>query len=348
MYSYLPSCPFHCKICLTLWRLPLRFGRPLDNMWTLGQALYCLLNDSHALLHLGHTHPIPAHGIKLLVRRNLKVKSVIYRIWFSPAHVVCLTGAAKHRPCGPVSPAHFKGYDAYFFDSLAQDDVVCNQVLVHRQTASEIRDELQHALQKILGEIGRDPARPEKTICQTRARRYLQEIQEIFPVIECVHNRGKGPQVEDVRPPPDKMRGDAVEFNGDDPDVLGPLRHLDLAQAFHRANKGPVPGEWVKVVDPAHVRHVLKTRFHLGHLFVHTMEIADHRLGPENVFAVKLKHYPEHPVCGRMLRPHVQNQGVLAGPWFNKMPGVKIPCYLFCCGLTCHRCFTIRDPWSVR
>ncbi len=46
---------------------------------------------------------------------------------------------------------------------------------------------------------------------------------------------------------------------------------------------------------------------------MHPVQIAQHRLGPDDIFAVQLDDHPQNPVRGRMLRAEIEDQGILAG-----------------------------------
>jgi hypothetical protein len=122
---------------------------------------------------------------------------------------------------------------------------------------------------------------------------------------------------------PRSMRADPVHLRCDDPEVFGPLRDLHAAELLHSPHVSPVPCQGVQVVHPAHVGQVLGKGLHLAHLLVHAVDVPQNRIGPEDVLAVQFQHDPEHAVGGRVLRAHVEDQGVLGRPGLQRT-GIKI------------------------
>ena len=85
----------------------------------------------------------------------------------------------------------------------------------------------------------------------------VQEVQDMFPVVKAIHDGGEGPQVQEIGAEPQQVRGDAVEFVGDHPDELGPLRHHQAQEFFHRHAVALVVSQGVEVIHPAHIRQEL-------------------------------------------------------------------------------------------
>ncbi len=313
-HADLAARPFHREVRFARGQLEAGLGGLGVHVLALGQLVQRLFHDAQALFDLGHAHHVPGHGALLVADGNLVVHPVVHGVGFRPAHVVGDAAAARHRAAGPVAGDHVRRDDAHLFDAAAQDDVFRHQRGVHGQARAHVRDELAHALHEGRACVGVHPAEAERTVRQARAGHHLQQVQQPFAVVEGVHDGGEGPQVQQVRAPPQKVRRDAVQLAGDHPQPFGPLGNLDARQLFHRAHVGPVPGQGVQVVHPAHVGHELGGVLHLGHLLVHAVQVAQHGFRPDDVFAVQFQQHAQYAVGGRVLRPHVQDERFRAGP----------------------------------
>ena len=102
-----------------------------------------------------------------------------------------------------------------------------------------------------------------------------------------------------------QVRCDAVQLDGDDADVLGPQRHFDVGELFHRHRPGVVVVHRRQVVQAVGVADVLVVGEVLGDLFLAAMQVAEVRHGFEHHLAVGAQDDAQHAMGGRMLRAHV-------------------------------------------
>ena len=109
------------------------------------------------------------------------------------------------------------------------------------------------------------------------------------------------------------MAGNAVELRGDDPDVLGALRRFNASGALHHTGVTEIVGQGVQVVHTARIGHELRPGAVFSHLFVHTVDVAQHGLGLHNILPVHDDLDAQHAVRGGMLRPQVQDETLVGG-----------------------------------
>ena len=90
------------------------------------------------------------------------------------------------------------------------------------------------------------------------------------------------------------------------------FRHIQIHQFFHRHAIGKVVARRVHVIKTVahHFGFEIGLGFHV--LLDARVQIADIRNAVDNCLAIELKQQTQHPMRGRMLRPHVQQHG-LAG-----------------------------------
>src|SRR5947207_235049 len=69
----------------------------------------------------------------------------------------------------------------------------------------------------------------------------LEDVRDLLPDVECVQERGQGPEVQRGRPDAQQVVSDPRQLRQDDPQVLAPRRHLDPEQLLD----GQVPAHLV-------------------------------------------------------------------------------------------------------
>ena len=67
------------------------------------------------------------------------------------------------------------------------------------------------------------------------------------------------------------------------------------------------------IIEPIEIRNSLQIGFCLDQLFSSTMKKPDMRIDPLDDLAVQLQLQPQHAVRGRVLRPHVDDHGLIVG-----------------------------------
>ena len=134
----------------------------------------------------------------------------------------------------------------------------------------------------------------------------VQQVQDMFAVIEGIEDGGEGPQVQEIGADPHQVGGDAVQFAQNHPDEFSPLRHREAEEFFHRHAVALIVGQGVEVIDPAHVGQELLVVAILGHVFVAPVAVANDRFGLGDVLPVHRQEHPQDPVGAGMLRTQVE------------------------------------------
>ena len=101
------------------------------------------------------------------------------------------------------------------------------------------------------------------------------------------------------------MAGDAIELHGEHPDVLGASRNLDVHQLLKRGDGGRLAEEGGDVLERVGVADRLVVISVLAELLNAAVQVSEHRIEINDLFAVHLDDDAEHTVCGRVLRSHV-------------------------------------------
>ena len=151
-----------------------------------------------------------------------------------------------------------------------------------------------------------EPADAVVAVGQAGAGDAFEQVENLLPVIEGIEQRGEAAQVEQEGAPPDEVAGDAVQFGGDDADILRARRHLELRGAFHGPHEAVGVGHRRQVINAAGVGEELRVGAVLAHLFLHPVDVAAHRFGADDVFAVHRHLDAQHAVGGGMLRAQVE------------------------------------------
>ncbi len=106
------------------------------------------------------------------------------------------------------------------------------------------------------------------------------------------------------------MAGQPVQFGQDHANVLGAARGFHIQQLFYRFAVAQAVRHRRHVIHAIHVRIEHGVGAVLGDFLHSAMEVADHALGAQNLFAVQLQDDAQHAVGGRMLRAHVDDEFV--------------------------------------
>ena len=264
-----------------------------------------------ALLHLIHADEVAGHRVALGIGRDLKLELRIDRIRLGAAHVVGAAGAADDGAGGAVLAADLGADGADAGEALAEDDVVGDEVAVHLQPRLHVLHEIARALEEGVVGVVAEAAEPVVAVGQARAAEALEQVEDLLAVVESVQDRREAAEVEEEGAPPDHVAGDAVELGGDDADVLGAGRHLDLGGALDGTHKGVGVVHGREVIDAAGVGQELGVRAVLAHLLVHPVDVADDGLGALDPLAVHGHQHAEDAVRGRVLRAEVEREGLV-------------------------------------
>jgi hypothetical protein len=111
------------------------------------------------------------------------------------------------------------------------------------------------------------------------------------------------------------VRRDAVELDQQHADPLGPGRDVlvDAEQRLGGQREGQLGVQRRGVVHAGDVGAALQVRERLAGLLHAGVQVAEDRLGAHHGLAVELEHEAQHAVGRRVLRPHVDDHGLVFG-----------------------------------
>ena len=142
----------------------------------------------------------------------------------------------------------------------------------------------------------------------------FEDVEDHLALAEPVQHHRDRAELEAGRRQPHEVRRDPVQLAQHHADDLGAFRHLDPEQAFRGGAVRELVEEVREVIHASHERDALLPRSVLGVLLDPGVQVADHRPARHDGLAVELQHQPKHAVRRGVLRPHVDDEGLLAEP----------------------------------
>ena len=109
-------------------------------------------------------------------------------------------------------------------------------------------------------------------------------------------DRGQAAQVEGHPAHEHDVAHDPVELAGEDPDVLGPPRHLDVEELLERHDRRPLHEQRAHVLERVGVADRLVVVGVLAQLLDAAVEVAEDRIEVDDPLAVDLEHDPQDAV----------------------------------------------------
>src|SRR5690606_27199386 len=132
----------------------------------------------------------------------------------------------------------------------------------------------------------------------------LQEVDDALPLPPAVEEGGGGAQIHGKGAEGDEVAGDPLQLHGDDPEVLGPGRHLKPQQLLDGQGKGELVVDGRQVVAAVGVGNDLGVGELLRVLLEAAVEVPDVRVDVDDPLAVDPGLQPEHAVGAGVLGPH--------------------------------------------
>jgi hypothetical protein len=112
-----------------------------------------------------------------------------------------------------------------------------------------------------------------------------------------------------------QVRRHPVELDHQHPDPHRALGYLDVEEPLDRHREHELVRQRRRVVHARDIGRALDVGELLAGLLHAGVQVTDHRLRAEHRLAVELHHDPQHAVGRRVLRPHVDDHGVVdVGP----------------------------------
>ena len=267
-----------------------------------------LADDAHRLAHLLHAHDVPVEVVAAVAGGDFKIVLFVTAIGLRLAQVPLLAGRPQHRSGDAECLAIVDIQNPDVAHAVHPDAVGRQQLFILVGLGQEDVAEVEDVLFEAVVGFVQQPADAERVRGQARAAVFLEDVQRQLAFPHAVEQRRDGADVEGVRAQPDEVAGDAVQFGENDADRLRARRRLDAEQFFDRQAVAEAVGDRGDVVHAVHVGGELLIGPVLAEFFNAAVQVADHAVRAEDLFAVELQDYAQHAVRGGVLRPHVQDE----------------------------------------
>jgi len=276
------------------------------------QLVQALAHDPHALAHLLHAHPVAIVAIAPGAHRHFKLQLVIHQVRVRLAQIVRHAAGAQVGAGQPVIYGHLPRDHSHSLRPVHKNAVAGQERLRLLDIHHHLVKELPALLDPPGRQIARQPPNARIGGGEPRPRQRLAQVVNLFALGEGMEEDRHRPAVHRVAADAQQMRRKARQLGADHADILAARRQLPLqAQQFlDRQRVGDVVGHRRQVIQPVRVGNELGVGAILGDLLVAAVQVADLGPHPGNPLAVQFDHQAQHPVRGRVRRPHVQNHPV--------------------------------------
>src|SRR5581483_4688789 len=198
--------------------------------------------------------------------------------------------------------------DAYALGALHPDAVCREQLFVFAELRlHEVAKLLYLFFEAVVGVV-LAAADAERVRRQPRATIFLDNLQDLFAIAECVEQRRHCAYIERVRAEPHLVASDPLQLREDDADVLRARWRFHVDQGFDRLAVAQPVGDGRNIVHAIDVGREHRVGAAFADLLDTAVQVADHALGAEHLLAVELQDDAQHTVRRRMLRAHVEDE----------------------------------------
>ena len=139
-----------------------------------------------------------------------------------------------------------------------------------------------------------------------------QHVDDLVALDERPQDRRQAAEVERHPAQEQGVAGDPVELGREDPDVLGPARHLDVHQLLEGQDRRPLVEQRADVLERVGVADRLVVVGVLAQLLDAAVEVAEDRVEVDDLLAVELEDDPQDAVGRRVLGAHVDEHLAVA------------------------------------
>ena len=198
-------------------------------------------------------------------------------------------------------------------EALLPDRVAGEQLVEPGQARVHHVAELEDPLLGALGEVLDDAAGADEGVVHAQPGEELEQVQDLLALPEAVGHAGERAELHPAGRERDEVRADPVDLHEEHPGDLGPRRDLDAEQPLDRHAVGGLGEQRREVVAPGHERDALRPGAVLAVLLDAGVQVADDQAAVGHGLAGDLQDEAEHAVRGRVLRPHVDDDALVAG-----------------------------------
>ena len=287
-------------------------SRQLGHDRAVGHVVEALVDDPEALLDLVHAQQVARQAVALGPGRDVELELGEDAVRVRPADIEGDAGRPQVR-AGHHHPQRGRGVDRAKPAHPADEDLVLVEKGVARiDLLGRLRHPVAQAAHELVVEVAVDPADPEVVEEHPLAGQGGQHVDDLVTLDERPQDRRQPAEVERHPAEEERVAGDPVELGREDPDVLGPARDLDVHQLLEGEDRGPLVEQRADVLERVRVADRLVVVRVLAQLLDAAMEIAEHRVEVDDLFAVELQDDAEDAMGRWMLRAHVDEHLAVA------------------------------------
>ena len=241
----------------------------------------------------------------MIAERNAEIEAPVEAVLVHLAQIVIHPARPQHRPRDAGVHRQLRRQLSDALGAREQDFVARQEILKLIEKARILVGNLLRAFDPARRQIDATTAEAHVIAHHPRARQRLEQIENLLPLAERVHQRrAQRAHVHEQETHEAGVILQARQLGGDDADILGAIRHRQPRELLDRQRVSPVVRERAEIIQPVRVRHRRQIARALGDLLVIAMQVAKDRLELHHDLAIQHHVHAEHAVRGRMMRPH--------------------------------------------
>ncbi len=193
-----------------------------------------------------------------------------------------------------------------------EDLVLVQELQLRLELARGVAQPAPEAAHELVVEVAVHPADAEVVEEHPLAGDAGQHLDDLVALDEAPQDRRQAAEVEGHPADEHDVAHDPVQLAGEDPDVLGPPRHLDVEELLERHDRRPLHEQGAHVLERVRIADRLVVVGVLAELLHPAMEVAEDRIEVDDLLAVDLEDDPEDAVGRWVLGPDVDEHLAVA------------------------------------
>ena len=238
----------------------------------------------------------------------MQVRLIATKVPFQP-------GAAQDGPGGAQRNCFRLRDDPNTLQPVAPDGLARHQDVVLLKPRRDHLEEEQHVVAPAFGQVGGNATGTDEVVVHPQAGDLLEETQDLLALAPAVDHHADRTKVHAVGRHEQQVAAHAVQFAEQHPHPDGALGNVavDTQQLLGGHAEDEFVVQRAEVVHAGDVGAALYVRQVLALLLHAGVQVADDRLATQHGFALQLQHQAQHAVGAGVLRPHVDDHGLIVG-----------------------------------
>src|SRR5579875_1691221 len=280
-----------------------------------GEPAEALVDDLERLLDLVHPDHVPAVGVAGVHGGHVELVGFVTAVRLALAQVPRQPGAAQHRPRHAERDAALQVEVGDALRPGDEDRVGVDQLAQVADEPGRLPEELPDLADRAWRQVLGHTARPDVGVVHPQAGDQLEQVEHPFTEPQALQEDRGGAELHAERAEAAEVGGDPVELHHQHPDDLRPLGDLvlDAEQLLHRQAVRHLVEDRHQVVRPGAERDALRPGAVLHVLLDAGVQVPDADPDLCDGLAVQGEDEPQHPMRGRVLGAHVDDQ--VTGAW---------------------------------